>query len=79
MPLILKRKIGQAIIIDHDIRVEIVKAHDGQLALQIDAPHHIDVNRAEVEANRKRGNVKPHKGSRGNYLQRRHRDLEGSR
>ena len=48
--LILTRRIGEAIIVDHQIKITI-KGQDknGNIALGIDAPRHIAINREEIE------------------------------
>lgn len=47
--LTLSRKEGEALIIDHDIRVIIQKARNGQARITIDAPDDVDVIREELE------------------------------
>lgn len=47
--LTLSRKEGEALIIDHDIRVIVQRARNGQARITIDAPEEVDVIREELE------------------------------
>lgn len=47
--LTLSRSEGEALIIDHDIRVIIRKARNGQARITIDAPEEVDIIREELE------------------------------
>lgn len=46
--LILTRNINQAIIINDDIRVEVLEVNGSQVRIGIDAPRSVDVHRQEV-------------------------------
>ncbi len=48
--LILRRKIGQAIVIAGDIRVTILKIQGGQIKIGIEAPTSIPILRGELES-----------------------------
>jgi len=48
MGLVIGRKKGEAVIIDGDIRVEVVKNEDGLMRLNIDAPKHMSIEREEL-------------------------------
>ncbi len=45
----LTRKEGEALIIDHDIRVIVQRARNGQARITIDAPEEVDIIREELE------------------------------
>jgi len=47
--LTLNRKEGEVLIIDHDIRVIVRRARNGQAKITIDAPDEVDVIREELE------------------------------
>ncbi|WP_036233291.1 carbon storage regulator [Marinobacterium litorale] len=47
--LTLTRREGEALIIDHDIRVTIKQAQGGQVSINIQAPENVDVIREELE------------------------------
>lgn len=47
--LTLSRKEGEVLIIDHDIRVIVQRARNGQARITIDAPEEVDVIREELE------------------------------
>lgn len=47
--LTLTRREGEAIIIDHDIRVIIKEAKSGRVRVTINAPDDVDVIREELE------------------------------
>lgn len=46
--LVVGRKVGQCIIINDDIRVQVVKSEDGHLRLAIEAPKHVSIIRGEL-------------------------------
>ena len=46
--LVLKRKAGEAIIIDGDIRVIILDVIDGRVKLGIEAPDDVNIVREEI-------------------------------
>jgi carbon storage regulator len=48
--LVLSRKLGEEIIINDTIRIKIVGVKGDRIRLGIDAPPHVSVNRAEVQA-----------------------------
>ena len=47
--LVLSRKINESICVGGDIKVTVVRVHQGRVQLGIDAPLHITVNREEVQ------------------------------
>lgn len=49
MPLILSRKIGEAIVINHQTTVRVVEFMQGRVKLSIDAPGSVPIHREEVE------------------------------
>ena len=50
MPRItLTRREGEALIIDHDIRVIVRTARNGQAKITVDAPEEVDVIREELD------------------------------
>ncbi len=55
--LTLSRYEGEVLIIDHDIRVIVQRARNGQAKITIEAPEEVDVFREELE-----GGVIPAKG-----------------
>lgn len=48
--LILTRRLEEAIIIDHNIRVVVTRIGPDSIRLGIEAPDHVDVNRQDVES-----------------------------
>lgn len=46
--LILTRRIGEVLIIDDDIQVEVLEVRGSQVRIGIDAPKHIAVHREEI-------------------------------
>ena len=46
--LVLSRKIGEEIVIDGSVRVQVVEVHDGQVRLGIEAPEYVPVDRPDV-------------------------------
>ena len=46
--LILSRKTSQALVIDGDIRITVLKTHGDTVRLGIEAPLHVTVHRDEV-------------------------------
>jgi carbon storage regulator len=50
--LVLSRKIGEQIVINHNIRVTVVEIQGNKIRLGIDAPHDVRVDRAEVHQRR---------------------------
>lgn len=46
--LILARREGEALVIDHDIRVTITAIKGGQVRIGIDAPEDVDIMREEL-------------------------------
>lgn len=46
--LVLTRKRGQRLLIDHDIVVTVVEVEDGRVRLGIEAPGHVRVVRQEL-------------------------------
>ncbi|TFH46113.1 MAG: carbon storage regulator [Lysobacterales bacterium] len=55
--LILARKIGEKIIIGDDIVITIVRGDSFHLALMIEAPPEIRVDRMEIREKRNKGDV----------------------
>ncbi len=47
--LVLSRKVGEAIVIDHNTTVRVKSIRRGKVILTTDALDHIAVNREEVE------------------------------
>ena len=47
--LVLSRKINESICVGGDIKVTVVRVHQGRVQLGIDAPKHVSVNREEVQ------------------------------
>tara|TARA_E500000318_G_scaffold49140_1_gene46198 strand:+ start:67 stop:369 length:303 start_codon:yes stop_codon:yes gene_type:complete len=47
--LVLSRKVGERLVIDGGIIVEVTQAGGGKAKLGVDAPPHISVNREEVQ------------------------------
>lgn len=46
--LVLARKVGESIMIDHDIRVTVTRIEGNQVKLGIDAPKSVNVYRTEL-------------------------------
>ncbi|QXH52867.1 carbon storage regulator CsrA [Pseudomonas fakonensis] len=46
--LVVGREVGEVIVIDDDIRIQVVAVENGQVRLGIDAPRHVPVHRVEV-------------------------------
>ncbi|MFA5633363.1 MAG: carbon storage regulator CsrA [Porticoccaceae bacterium] len=46
--LILTRKLGETVVIDHDIRVTVLAVKGGQIKIGIDAPRDVDIVREEL-------------------------------
>lgn len=46
--LVLTRKVGEVIRIDHDIKVTVLEVRSGQVKLGIDAPPEVEVHREEI-------------------------------
>ncbi len=46
--LILRRKLGESIIIEDNIKITVVDINKQQIKLGIDAPKHITINREEI-------------------------------
>jgi carbon storage regulator len=57
--LVLSRKLGEEIIINDTIRIKIVDVKGERIRIGIDAPPHVSVNRAEVQARLKEAVVGP--------------------
>lgn len=47
--LVLTRKVGEAIIIGDNIRLEVVDIKEGQVRLGIKAPHDVNICREEIK------------------------------
>ncbi len=47
--LTLSRREGEELIIDHDIRVIVRRARNGQAKITIDAPEEVDIIREELD------------------------------
>ena len=47
--LILTRRVGEAIIIDNNIKVTVLSVNGQQVRLGIDAPREINVHREEIQ------------------------------
>lgn len=47
--LVLTRRVGESIIIDGEIKVEVLKLGRGQVSIGIKAPSHVSVNREEIQ------------------------------
>ncbi|QKS72350.1 carbon storage regulator [Paenalkalicoccus suaedae] len=43
--LVIGRKVGESVVIDDRIRVEVIKSQDGKLRLGIEAPRDIKIER----------------------------------
>lgn len=56
--LVLTRRLGEAIIIDGDIRVEVLGIKGNQIRLGIRAPKDVSVNREELEEQIKKGRTR---------------------
>lgn len=52
--LILSRGAGEKIVIDGTIIVEVIEIRRGVVRIGVEAPKHIEVNRAEIEEAKKR-------------------------
>jgi carbon storage regulator len=50
--LVLSRKISESIIINENVRVTVVSVQGNRVRLAIDAPRDVQVDRAEVHAQR---------------------------
>jgi carbon storage regulator CsrA len=50
MCLVLSRKVGESIVVNHDTTVTISEVRGDKVRLAISAPKAVPVNRAEVEA-----------------------------
>jgi len=48
--LVLSRKAGESIVINHNIRVNVVSVKGGKVRLAIDAPPEVIINREEIHA-----------------------------
>lgn len=46
--LIITRREGETIVIDHDIRVTVLAVKGGQIKIGIDAPEDVDIVREEL-------------------------------
>ena len=46
--LILSRKIGESIQIDHDVKIVVLDTKGKQVRLGIEAPAHVKVHRSEI-------------------------------
>ena len=46
--LILSRKIGESIQIDHDVKIVVLETKGKQVRLGIEAPAHVTVHRSEI-------------------------------
>lgn len=46
--LVLTRKLGESIVIDHDIRITVSRITGSQVKLAIDAPAAVDIIREEL-------------------------------
>ncbi|MFA5633358.1 MAG: carbon storage regulator [Porticoccaceae bacterium] len=46
--LILTRREGETIVVDHDIRITVTRIKGGQVKLGIDAPEDVDIVREEL-------------------------------
>lgn len=46
--LVLTRKLGESIVIDHDIKITVLAVKGGQVRLGIDAPEDVDIVREEL-------------------------------
>ena len=53
--LVLSRKPGEEIVIDGNIRVQVIAVRGDKVRLGITAPVHVPVDRAEVHARKPRG------------------------
>jgi carbon storage regulator len=58
--LVLTRKVGEAILIDDDIRITLVEIRGGTVRLGIAAPAEVVIDRPEMHARRKKS---PRKGA----------------
>ncbi len=47
--LVLARKLGETLVINHEIKITICKIQGNQVKLGIIAPKNVDINREEVE------------------------------
>jgi carbon storage regulator len=55
--LVLTRRVGETIVIDHDIRVTIVSVRGERVRLGISAPKLVQVDREEIHERRAGGNA----------------------
>jgi carbon storage regulator len=46
--LILSRRVGEALIIDKEVKVHVLGVNGNQIRIGIDAPKHVSVHREEV-------------------------------
>lgn len=46
--LVVGRKAGQYIVINHNIKVHVIKSEDGHLRLAIEAPKDVSIMRGEL-------------------------------
>ena len=46
--LILSRKVGESIQIDHEVKVVVLEVKGKQIRLGIEAPEHVKVHRSEI-------------------------------
>jgi carbon storage regulator len=61
--LVLTRKFGETIVIDHDIRVTVLEVKGDRVRLGIAAPPQVVVDRQEVHERRMRFHEPDHAGS----------------
>lgn len=47
--LVLGRRVGEKIIIDHDIEVVVVAIHGDTVRVGVHAPKHIEIQREEIQ------------------------------
>lgn len=58
--LILTRRVGETIVIDHQIiKIRVASIHGNQVRLSIDAPRDIVVDREEIYLRKQQGIPKP--------------------
>ncbi|MCL4143212.1 UNVERIFIED_CONTAM: hypothetical protein GTU68_010783 [Idotea baltica] len=46
--LILSRRVGETLIIDKDVKVQVLSINGNQVRIGIEAPKHVSVHREEV-------------------------------
>ena len=55
MALCITRKVGQAVILNNNIEVRVLRAEDGKITLGITAPREVPIHREEWALNQRGG------------------------